>query len=164
MNKNVLIVLNIISTCFLALGLCIDALKIDITANFFIDINLFNEHRSVAGTLQSLWESANYLPFLLIFFFGVLIPVAKTGIIFYILFVPHCATKWQKFVQTISKWAMADVFALGIFISFLGANAMKNTTATLEPGFYYFTAYALLSALIAAFSNKIVRAPSAFHP
>ena len=57
----------------------------------------------------------------------------------------------EKKVSLMSKWAMADVFAISIFIAFLGAKAMKNTTASLEPGFYYFTAYVLLSAVIGHF-------------
>jgi len=163
MNKNILVAFNILSIGLLVPGLTLEALKIDITANFFIDINLFNERRSVMGTLGSLWESANYLPFVLIFLFGVLVPVVKSAVLFYILLVPGDGAKWRRFIKTISKWAMADVFALSIFISFLGANAMKNTTAVLEPGFYYFTAYALLSAFIAGFSNKIHEVPQSFR-
>ncbi|MEO7532798.1 MAG: paraquat-inducible protein A [Ferruginibacter sp.] len=164
MNKKILIGLNIISICFLVPGLLMDALKIDISANFFIEINLFNERRSVAGTLQSLWESSNYLPFLLIFLFGIVVPLVKSGLIFYILLAPDAGIKWQRLVQAISKWAMADVFALGIFISFLGANAMKNTSAVLQPGFYYFTAYVLLSMVVAIYLNKINRMPTSIHP
>lgn len=128
-----------------------DMLKIDITANFFIDINLFSEKRSVLGTLQTLWQSNNYLPFLLIFLFGIMVPLVKSGIIFYILLVKDVSVKYLKIISFISKWAMADVFAISIFIAFLGARAMRHTTASLEPGFYYFTAYVLLSALIAGF-------------
>jgi len=155
MKKIILLILHLLSLLLLGFGLLSDVLKIDITANFFIDINLFNEKRSVLGTLQSLWESANYLPFLLILFFGIMIPLMKSGIVFYILLAKDVAPKWQKYISLISKWAMADVFAISIFIAFLGAKAMKNTTASLEPGFYYFTGYVLLSAIIVGFlTNK----------
>ena len=132
----------------LAFGLVLYMLKIDVTANFFIDINLFNEKRSVLGTLQTLWESSNYLPFLLIFLFGIIVPLVKSAIIFYILLAKNVADKWLQLESKISKWAMADVFAISIFIAFLGARAMRNTTAFLEPGFYYFTAYVLLSLVL----------------
>ncbi len=46
---------------------------------------------------------------------------------------------------------MADVFAVSILVAFLGAGAMTNTTASLLPGFYYFTGYVLMSAAIAHF-------------
>lgn len=148
MNRGILLLLHIISLVLLGFGLVLDMLKIDVTANFFIDINLFNEKRSVLGTLQTLWESSNYLPFLLIFLFGIIVPLVKSAIIFYILLAKNVADKWLQLVIKISKWAMADVFAISIFIAFLGARAMRNTTAFLEPGFYYFTAYVLLSLVL----------------
>ena len=148
MNRGILLLLHIISLVLLAFGLVLYMLKIDVTANFFIDINLFNEKRSVQGTLQTLWESSNYLSFLLIFLFGIIVPLVKSAIIFYILLAKNVADKWLQLVSKISKWAMADVFAISIFIAFLGARAMRNTTAFLEPGFYYFTAYVLLSLVL----------------
>ena len=148
MNRGILLLLHIISLVLLAFGLVLDMLKIDVTANFFIDINLFNEKRSVLGTLKTLWESSNYLPFLLIFLFGIIVPLVKSAIIFYVLLAKNVADKWLQLVSKISKWAMADVFAISIFIAFLGARAMRNTTAFLEPGFYYFTAYVLLSLVL----------------
>ena len=148
MNRGILLLLHIISLVLLAFALVLDMLKIDVTANFFIDINLFNEKRSVLGTLQTLWESSNYLPFLLIFLFGIIVPLVKSAIIFYVLLAKNVADKWLQLVSKISKWAMADVFAISIFIAFLGARAMRNTTAFLEPGFYYFTAYVLLSLVL----------------
>ncbi|MEO6730536.1 MAG: paraquat-inducible protein A [Ferruginibacter sp.] len=152
MNKIILLSLHLLSIVLLGFGLVADMLKIDITASFFIDINLFNEKRSVLGTLQTLWESGYYLPFFLIFLFGLIVPLAKSGIIFYILLSKNVISgKWHRLVGAISKWAMADVFAISIFIAFLGAKAMKFTSASLEPGFYYFTAYVLLSALIVNF-------------
>ena len=153
MNRFILLLLHILSLVFLSFGLVLDMLKIDITANFFIDINLFNEKEVCWALCKLLWERANYFPFLLIFLFGIIVPLAKSGIIFYILAVKN-SVKWQHFVSFISKWAMADVFAISIFIAFLGARAMKNTTASLEPGFYYFTAYVLLSAVIVSFCKS----------
>ena len=153
MNRGILLLLHIISLVLLGFGLVLDMLKIDVTANFFIDINLFNEKRSVLGTLQTLWESSNYLPFILIFVFGIIVPLVKSAIIFYILLAKNVADKWLQLVSKISKWAMADVFAISIFIAFLGARAMRNTTAFLEPGFYYFTAYVLLSLVLVGLLN-----------
>jgi len=134
--------------CF---GLVVNMLKIDITANFIIDFNLFNEKRSVLGTLQTLWESGNYLPFFLIFLFGIIVPLVKSGIIFYILLNKDVSHKWLQLVGSMGKWAMADVFAISILIAFLGANAMKHTSASFEPGFYYFTSYVILSAFVGHF-------------
>ena len=149
-----LLVLHIISLVLLGFGWVLDMLHIDISTHFLVDLNLFNEKRSVLGTLQSLWTGGNYWPFLLIFLFGIVVPLVKSGAIFYVLLAKQPSPKWQTFLSTISKWAMADVFAISIFVAFLGAEAMKNTTATLEPGFYYFSAYVLLSGIIAMLLGK----------
>jgi len=129
-------------------------LHIDISTHFILDFNLFNEKRSVLGTLQTLWAGDNYWPFFLIFLFGIIVPLLKSGIIFYVLLASDPPPKWQRFANSISKWAMADVFAISIFVAFLGAGAMRNTKATLEPGFYYFSGYVLLSAVIAMLMKR----------
>jgi hypothetical protein len=54
---------------------------------------------------------------------------------------------------------MADVFAISILVAFLGASAMENTRANLEMGFYFFTAYVLLSGIIVALLAKILEKP-----
>ena len=159
MNRFILMLFHVLSLVLLGFGLVLDMLKINITANFFIEINLFNEKRSVLGTLQTLWEGANYLPFILISLFGIIVPLLKSGIVFYILFSKSVSVKWHQLVGVISKWAMADVFAISIFIAFLGARAMRNTSASLEPGFYYFTAYVLLSAVIVSLLNQSSKMP-----
>ena len=157
MNRFVLLSLHVISLVLLGFGWVLNVLQIDISAHFFVDINLFNEKRSVFGMLEKLWKDANYWPFSLIFLFGIIVPVIKSGIIFYILLVKNPDTKWQRFVSSISKWAMADVFAISIFVAFLGANAMQNTKAVLEPGFYYFSGYVLLSGIVAILSDKLLK-------
>ena len=157
MNRFVLLSLHVISLVLLGFGWVLNVLQIDISAHFFVDINLFNEKRSVFGMLEKLWKDANYWPFSLIFLFGIIVPVIKSGIIFYILLVKNPDTKWQRFVSAISKWAMADVFAISIFVAFLGANAMQNTKAVLEPGFYYFSGYVLLSGIVAILSDKLLK-------
>ncbi|MEO5891046.1 MAG: paraquat-inducible protein A [Ferruginibacter sp.] len=159
MNRVILLLMHVVSLVFFGFGIVLDILKIDISANFFISINLFNEKRSVLGTLQNLWQSTNYFPFLLILLFGIIVPLVKSGIIFYILLSKTASGKWHRLISAISKWAMADVFAVSIFIAFLGAKAMKNTTASLEPGFYYFTAYVLLSAVIVSFLTVNAKIP-----
>lgn len=138
-------------------------LQIDITTHLFIDLNLFNEKRSVLSTLKSLWDSANYWPFFLIFLFGIVVPIIKSGVIFYLLIAKTPQQKWYAFVSGISKWAMADVFAISIFIAFLGARAMENTKAILEPGFYFFTGYVLLSGIIVTLLGKLLKKGLTFN-
>ncbi len=155
-NRLFLLLLHIISLVLLGFGWVLDMLHIDISAHFIVDVNLFNENRSVLGTLQTLWNGANYWPFMLIFLFGIVVPLVKSGIIFYLLLVKHPAPKWHRFVSAISKWAMADVFAISILVAFLAGSAMQNTHASLEAGFYYFSGYVLLSGIVAMLLGKIL--------
>ena len=161
MNRYVLLFIHIASLVLLGFGWTLDMLHIDINIHkqFIVDINmnLFNEKRSVLGTLENLWNSDNYWPFLLIFLFGILVPLVKSAAIFYLLLAGEPRMSWYRFVSAISKWAMADVFAISIFVAFLGANAMENTKASLEPGFYYFAGYVILSGIIAVLLKGFLR-------
>ena len=149
MNRPILLILHTVSLVLLGFGWTLDILHINISTHFILNLNLFNEKRSVVGTLQSLWSSSNYWPFLLIFLFGIVIPLVKSGMIYYLLISKAPAVGYYRFITAISKWAMADVFAMSIFVAFLGANAMQNTNATLEQGFYFFAGYVVLSGVIA---------------
>jgi uncharacterized paraquat-inducible protein A len=156
MNRYILLSLHVISIILLALGWFKDILHIDISVHYIIDLNLFSEKRSVLGMLKKLWEDRNYWPWLLIFLFGIIVPLVKSGIIFYLILGKNPDVKWQRFVSAISKWAMADVFTISIFVAFLGANAMESTKATLQSGFYYFSGYVILSGIVAMLCNKLL--------
>ncbi len=156
-NRWFLLLLHTASLVLLGFGWMLNMLHIKVDAHFIVNVHLFDETRSVLGTLQSLWNSGNYWPFLLIFLFGILVPLAKSGVIFYLLLAKNPRPGWYRFVSAISKWAMADVFAISIFVAFLGAGAMENTKANLEAGFYYFAGYVVLSAVIAVLLGKMMK-------
>jgi uncharacterized paraquat-inducible protein A len=77
------------------------------------------------------------------------VPFIKMAILGAIVSVKNPATKYRLylFVRSASKWAMADVFAVGVFIAIMAGNALDNLDATLHPGYYYFIAYCLVSNL-----------------
>ena len=156
MNRYILLGLHVISLIILGFGWVMDILHIQISVHYIVDFNLFSEKRSVLGMLEKLWTDSNYWPFLLIFLFGIIVPLIKSGLIFYLLLGKNPDIKWQRFVSAISKWAMADVFAISIFVAFLGANAMQNTNAILQPGFYYFSGYVILSGIVAMLCQKLL--------
>ena len=151
MSRRVLLLLHIASLILLAFGWWLDLLTIRVRYDIPIigRIDLMDETRSVFGTLKKLWDTGNIFPFVLISLFGIAIPLIKTFFIFRVLVLPQRkAAIARVFINNISKWAMADVFAIGILVSFLAANAMDFTIALLRPGFYYFAAYVLLSNCI----------------
>ncbi len=159
MSRRLLLPLHFASLVLLGLGWWLDLLTIRISIMTGIQaigkIEVMNETRSVFGTLRNLWDTHNYFPFILIALFGIAVPLIKTYFIFRVLLLPaEKARALRRFVKAISKWAMADVFAISILVSFLAARAMDYTNAILQPGFYYFTAYALLSNFIVMFLPK----------
>jgi uncharacterized paraquat-inducible protein A len=95
----------------------------------------------------------------LVLLFGVVVPVVK-GVLLAL------AALWRNelgryrlfiFVRSISKWAMADVFAMGVYVAYLAGKAAENLDAEIRIGFYYFVGYCLVSLLALQFMS--VRQP-----
>jgi hypothetical protein len=104
----------------------------------------------------------------LVFLFSVLFPVAK--LISALLFIQSQKFKNNKFIQFMvfktGKWSMADVMVIAIFMSYIGFSGiiteqlkqievitqtmeiLTTNKSSLMAGFYFFTAFALLSLLV----------------
>ena len=111
-------------------------------------MELMNTTRSILQTVQELLNGNNYLVAGLIFLFSVVVPVMKGVLLILAVMLrtrPKLCYGIDVVVRAISKWSMADVFVVGIFIAFLSGEAMPNFQATLGDGCYYFTAYCLVS-------------------
>ena len=111
---------------------------------------VFAETRSILQTVKDLHESGNDLVAGMILFFSVLVPFIKAVLLGVVgLLKPTIAVRYRlfAFVRGISKWAMADVFVVGVYIAYLSAKATDALDAELHEGFYYFTAYCLISLL-----------------
>jgi hypothetical protein len=110
MNRYLILSLHIISLVLLGFGWVLDVLHINISVHYIIDFNLFNEKRSILGMLEKLWIDGNYWPFSLILLFGMIIPLVKSALIFYLLMVKNPAIIWQKFVSAISIFSKNEGF------------------------------------------------------
>jgi paraquat-inducible protein A len=148
-KRNLLaIVLTLVSLGLLWPGLVEPVLTIRATIELFgSERELTNETRSVIGAIRSLHASGNDFVAGLILLFSITVPVTKAA-----LLVPIFAgrgTVWSyrlyRFVQALSKWSMADVFAVGMLIALLVAKGTANLSAVAGQGFYYFAAYCLVS-------------------
>jgi len=138
--------LTIVSLALLVPGLRSDALTITATIPL-LKKPLYEETQSILRAARRLYDSRNYFVAGLVIFFSLVVPVIKVALLGVILAMKSPATKYRLylFTRSISKWAMADVFAVGVFIAFLAANALDNLDAKLHPGYYYFVAYCLVS-------------------
>lgn len=142
------IALSLVSLALLWPGLTEPVLTIRATIELFgSERELTNETRSVVGAIRSLHDSGNDFVAGLILLFSVLVPLTKVALLVPMLVWRRSpwAGRLARFVQGISKWSMADVFAVGMLIALLVARGTANLSAVAGSGFYFFTAYCLVS-------------------
>jgi len=143
-------VLILASFALLIPGLTLPLLSISVSITFLGQTSeVFNETRSILQSIKTLHESGNDFVAGLILLFSVIVPFVK-GALLGLALVPHLGG-WRyrifAFVRSISKWAMNDVFVVGIYVAYLAAKATENLDAIIHVGFYWFTAYCLVSLL-----------------
>ena len=120
---------------------------------------VFRQTQSIFESMKNLYESGNVFVAGLILFFSITVPFIKAVLLILIVTMKDSITRVRllNFARSVSKWAMADVFVVGVFIAFLAAKATDNLNAVAERGFYFFAAYCLVSNL--AFSLLTVSPP-----
>lgn len=132
-----------------------------------VEVTVYEQTRSILGTVRELWASGDQLVSFLILLFSIVVPVTKGGMLLASLSGVSDATRRRlvSFVDLIGKWSMADVFVVAVFLAFLATRDQAQTngfsvpvlitqvdvnmatqlTSTLGPGFYYFLGYCLFS-------------------
>ncbi len=150
-NRNRLaLLLSLIALALLWPGLVKPVLTIRATMELFgTERVLSNETRSVVSAITSLHNSGNNFVAGLILVFSVLVPLLKAALLVPIVAMRASVRRDRLFmlVQSISKWSMADVFAVGMLIALLAAKGTANLSAIAGPGFYFFASYCLVSNL-----------------
>lgn len=113
------------------------------------EIALYEETQSIIQTIRSLFAHQNYFVAILILLFSVLIPFIKALLLLTVLLFRRWVwrSRVYRFVALIGKWSMADVFVVAVLMALLATNSNDNIDAVLHHGFYYFTAYCLISIL-----------------
>ena len=143
------LVLIVISLICLYPGLTFPILSIHVGAKLPIvgTIDLHDSTQSIMKTIHTLRDNNNAIVANLILFFSIIIPVLKALILLVILFFKKIKHRvlLHKIVKVISKWSMADVFVVGVFLAYLATRSDDNIDAQLHTGFYYFLAYCLIS-------------------
>jgi Paraquat-inducible protein A len=124
------------------------------------DVEVYEQTRSILGSVRRLYEVGSPVPATLIFLFSVIVPFLKTALVAWAVFMAGDRHRQRTlaFVETIAKWSMADVFVVALLIAFLAARASATPTegpnatpaliafsAHFGAGFYWFAAYCLFS-------------------
>jgi hypothetical protein len=138
----------------------IDKLGPSLTAsltNNVEDVEVFQQTRSIVGSVRRLYEVGSPAPATLILLFSVIVPLAKTALVGWAVFAAAGEQRRRILsgVEAIAKWSMADVFVVALFVTYLAAMASQSAPAAGPPlvaftaefgaGFYWFTAYCLFS-------------------
>lgn len=150
MTARNLIALVLVAISFVLLYPGLTQPLITITASFTLlgrTMEMFSETRSILTTIEGLHESGNNFVAGLILVFGVVVPLVKGLVLLSVLLLRSARTRLFRFVHSISKWAMNDVFVVAVYTAFLAGKANEVLDAHLGVGFYYFTAYCLTSLL-----------------
>ena len=154
------LVLTVVSLGLLIPGLSQPALTIVASIPIFgKPTEIFRQTQNVVQAVKSLYETGNYFVAGLILLFSIIVPFIKAAMLGMILAAKAPGPRYRLylFTRSISKWAMADVFAVGVFIAFMASKAIDNLDAVIGGGFYYFVGYCLVSNL--AFQLLHVPAP-----
>ena len=177
-----LVVLTSINVLLLVPGVTLPIYSVSITtlveASILpdpVEVTVYQQTRSILGTVRELWRSADYLVSFLILLFSIIVPATKGSMLLASIYVGKATVKkWLVLlVDLIGKWSMADVFVVGVFLAFLATRdqAQENLftvpmlvtqieigmetrlTSTLGPAFYYFLGYCLFSI----FSTQLLK-------
>lgn len=132
------------------------------------DVEVYEQTRSILGSVRRLYEVGSPVPATLILLFSVVVPFGKAALVTWAVFMKDTARRHRtaKFVEAIAKWSMADVFAVALLIVFLAAQASQTTpgsstpaliafTAHFGPGFYWFAAYCLFSLATQQYTARL---------
>jgi paraquat-inducible protein A len=124
-------------------------LTIEATLPLLGKMEFYNKTQSIMESITSLFDGGNRLVAVLILLFSVIVPILKALFLLLALAIPVAGVRYylHQIVLLIGKWSMADVFVVGVFMAFLAGSAHPSASATLHDGFYFFTAYCVLSIL-----------------
>ncbi|WP_206046924.1 paraquat-inducible protein A [Mangrovimicrobium sediminis] len=112
-------------------------------------VEIYSSTRSIWQTAVDLAHEQNLFVAGLIVLFSMVIPTFKLLLQAAALLVEHPLL--LPLNAALSKWSMADVFVMGLLVTYLAGSAsgeMGNQlimNARLEPGFYFFLGYCLFS-------------------
>jgi hypothetical protein len=113
---------------------------------------VYVQTQTIVVTIRYLFENGGYLAGTLLLIFSVGVPLGKVLIFFVALHVgADTREKILKFINVIGKWSMADVFVVSIYTAYLGARSSVGVGQPIHfeteygPGFYWFTAYCIVS-------------------
>jgi len=177
--KHFAFILNLLALALFIPGIMLPmfSLTMDVTAATDISnlsSEIINKELSLINTITELYDDKRILVAGLILLFSIVIPVVKSFLISFSYFTKNhnLAKKLTQLVNLIGKWSMADVFVVAIFLAIMSTNHAEtesmhqlaifgfklditmssSTLSNVGVGFYYFTAYCIVSMIASQLS------------
>jgi len=134
------------------------------------EIEVYQQTRSILGSVKHLYEVGSNTAASLILLFSVLVPFIKAMLVMWAVYRRDALKRERtlRFVEIIAKWSMADVFAVAVIIAYLAARATQTAggsatalvtfSATFGPGFYWFASYCLFSLFMQQITTRWIMA------
>ncbi len=122
------------------------------------DVILTMESKSVAGSIDKLFDSQDYIVGGALLLFSIMLPLLKTiCILFVSLFIEsRFAHSIVHFFKLLGKWSMADVFVVATFLVYFSASKGDMSRAEVQVGLYLFLSYVILSILSSLSADKML--------
>ena len=175
MYKHLGLIFNVIALGLFVPGILLPMFSLDMTLMASIadagklTTDIVDKELSIMQTVNSLWVENKLLVAALIFLFSVVVPVLKALLIVIAYFSKNRSVQLRvsSFISIISKWSMADVFVVAIFLAVLSTNHVETTSqqalsifgftlaidissqtlSALGQGFYFFAGYCMVALL-----------------
>ncbi|MDE1170043.1 MAG: paraquat-inducible protein A [Verrucomicrobium sp.] len=150
--RSVLFALTGVSVIFFVVGIVAPAMVIWTAPSLPMDTGTFSfvlqyEVRGIVAVIWELITTGHWIIGGLLFLFSVVTPLTKASL--------TCAAvasdsrernrKIGRFLHSIGKWSMADVFVAGVFLALYALRSRQATNSIACLGIYYFIGYCLLS-------------------
>lgn len=117
---------------------------------------LFDSSFSIISGIQQLWFDQQYLIFILVSLFSVVLPLAKIGLLFNLLSPSpkdsNIRKKLLNLMHEYGRWAMLDVMVVAVLIMTVKLGAIASIQ--IHSGLYIFAAAVILIMLL---TNQVVK-------
>jgi len=123
------------------------------------DIILSFESKTIAGTIEHLYNSQNYPVAITILLFSIITPLLKTITMLSVVAFRefHIANKLLKIFKHLGKWSMLDVFVVSLLLVYLSMGSSQNSYSEIENGIYIFLIYVILSIITSLSVEKLLK-------
>lgn len=155
-----------ISLLFLVIGLLTPIFSLVVSQDVPVlkQVVLKQDSKGVLSTIAALFTANQIFVGVLLLIFSVVTPTLKTVLTFLVLSGRDRTGAIAKFVKTVGKWSMADVFVVALLLAIFSLGGDGLTDARLGIGLYFFAGYVILSLLAPQFMTLYKRSGEQSEP